>query len=425
MKRSRVLLPLVAAACATLASARPAASPIGEPETVQSLLAELRDPDELVRLDARQRLSQLGPEALAPVLDVLYYRVACGEGCSVLPDEMEALLLERLTAWPSDRVAAGCLARARQGGLDDGLRSLQLFAGFARASEWGALLELCATLPEEERAHPLVTESLRKASVAMLQRDQGLLRVLERSLGRLEPWIEDAFAEALGESGLTGALPLLAQMLGRDAGLDVRILCALGGWPRWKRSYDECVDLVETYLRSPDADVRRASAATLGRMRAGRSLALLVYALEDRSSGVRRTALWSLRYATGIEFLSSPEEWRVWLEREEQWLDGSAPRLCRAVAEGSVNEALPAVVELGRHPWYAHLAEDLLEALGHEDAVVVKAACNALAELGGPLAFDGLLERCQDERADVRQAAQISFERLVGVSWEAADTLAG
>ena len=386
-------------------------------EHVQALLEEAMSADELLREEAQSQLLGLEVRFLDPVLDVLLYRVPPSETSMTLTAEVELILKERLTTWPTERVSKRCLQLTRDKGLDEKLRAVELFAAFGDARSWQDLLTLCRAIQPEEIIHPLVSERLRQTIRIILERDRAGYDAASKSLNKAEPWLERAIVEALGMCGRGRALGLLSSLLDRDPTLDARILKAFGGWKRWDDSYEECIEITQEYLRSPEPDVRRAAATSLGRLEAGHAIPYLIMGLEDSHSGVRRSSLWSLRYITGIEFLSSSEEWLGWYDREETWREERAPQLLETAKQGGVTQALAAICEIGRHHWFSDMAEDMSIALRHSDQAVVQAACNALANIGGPIAFHALIELCEDERPDVLLAARSGFEFFVGRSY--------
>ena len=384
---------------------------------IQELIEGLGAEDAPAQAASERELSSLPLEDCGLVLDVLLYRVVPSAGSPTLSPEAEELLVERLRTWPADRVASLCLEETRGGELDLKLRGLELFGAFADARSWPELLELCRSFSPEEVVHPLVSNRLRETFHALLERDPDTHAAVEQALGSAEPWLERALVEALGLTGRGEALGLLRSLLDRDPLLDARVLKALSSWKRWDERYDDCVALVRDYLRSPSADVRLSAATALGRLGAGDAIPYLIPALDDGSSAVRRTALWSLRYVTGIEFLTSSAEWLAWYEREEEWRDERAPDLMVAASEAPVAEALPAVCELGRHPWFPDLADELVEAIHHPEPMVVEAVCGALARIGGSVSFRALLDLSEDGRPEVQRAAREGFELLAGESY--------
>ena len=391
---------------------------------LRRLLTELSGDDSLRARAAERELRALRPRYLAATLDILCYRTAPTEAtCDTLSAEGQTLLLERLAAWPQKDVATACIELARGGSLDLRLRSLELLGTCATATTWNELLLLFRLFGPEELLHPLVSEHLRQSLHAALERDPACYRSVDATLDGSEPWLERALIEALGMVGRGQALDLLASLLDRDPALDTRILRAMGGWKRWDESHEACSLLVRDYLRSPIPDVRRSAATALGRLEAGATIPHLMLALDDPHSGVRRSALWALRYITGHEFLTSSKEWLSWYEREEQWREERAPELLRTARNGAVSHALKALCELGQHPWFPDMAEELASVLEREEPILLQAGCNALANVGGPLAFHALVELCEDERPDVRLAARNGFELFVGQNYAEFDLL--
>ncbi len=427
MRARAVLASALLAALPCRATAAPQPAPRA-PEASEGALADLRDllrglggDDPLLRESAGRELASLPLDRLDTVLDVLFYRVPPaapepeqGAEVALLSVPAEQALLARLATWPSDRVALACLRRARAGGLSERLRALELVGACARAGDWDALVLLCGTLTEEELAHPLASERIPAALEALVARDPAVLRAIRRSLDDDPPWLLRALGEALGRHGGRETAELCPALLEREAALDLVVLKALGQRERWSAGLPTCVELLEAWLRAPDPDARRAAACSLGRLKAGRALPALILALDDAHAGVRRSALWSLRYATGLDFLTSFDEWSAWYEREDEWRAERAGALAAAITTGSAGEAVAAVVELGQHPWFEDLAPEVLPALDHPDLMVAQAACGALAAIGDALSYQTLLERCDDPRRAVRGAARVAFEALVG-----------
>lgn len=158
-----------------------------------------------------------------------------------------------------------------------------------------------------------------------------------------------------------------------------------------QRADTAIVRAVMARLRDEDAEVRRAAADALGRLRHPMAIDALVLALDDLDGDVRRAAMYALGNFEHSRVPAPPI--RRMLENADEEIRSHAVRL---LAELRDRASIPAITRL----------------VSDADADVRGTALRALEELQAPIGEEVVARAMSDKSGDVREAAvQIAGER--------------
>ena len=296
-------------------------------------------------------------------------------------------LLPRLGARPEDAVEEAHLQSILVGALGDQ-------DGEVAAAAAGALGELGGSVALE----PLVA-ALAGVSRVAITACQALIRLADRYADEIRPLV---VARGLGHSDG----PLVCRVLGALARIeDTPLLMAAlrADSPAVRRAAAEALAVhggleVEEALCFALADevseVRAGAARALGARSAARSVAALAAACGDADTSVRTAAARALGAIGGTAALD-------------------ALRILLRSSDGVT--AVHALEALGRagEPGDEAL---LVDALGHEDIEVAKAAARALAAVAGDAGLFGLGRALDHPRWDVRRVAALSLGERGGTT---------
>jgi HEAT repeat protein len=163
-------------------------------------------------------------------------------------------------------------------------------------------------------------------------------------------------------------------------------------------------------MTDPDQEARRATAAALGRIRAGDAVETLVKAIMDADEGVRVAAIKSLQ-AIGDAQAVGP---LVIVLAHEQIRQRATGRSSLAV-ERACSRALDTLCD-------ARAIEPLQAALGHDEADVRDIAVRRLARIGSPEVADSVASVLGDKDPGVRRTAA---RGLAEIGWQPPADLTG
>lgn len=382
---------------------------------VTEILARLRA-DQRARPQRLEDLHALGSAAAGEVAGLLSGRNA---QLGLLGADEREILLQSLRSWPAKATVEALLALPPEPSLDDRLTALRLVGEVGDKTAVVAVDFLCKGLAPEQVVHPLVGAELQRTLLHLMRRDAETVDEIYRLLqqGQLCSELLQPLAGAIGQVPSAAGLGVLERLLGRSDELDRVVLEALGNLRFYgdARGLDEAVRTVRLYLSSSHPRMRRQAALSLGSMRASGSVADLIALLDDVERRVQRAAHWSLGRISGLELPADPEAWTRWHEAELEWLDTRCAALIESLEAGEAARVIDATRMLSLHPVHAASACEALEGLlEHEDALVVSAACSALAKLDSVGSFGLLVQALDDPRAEVRRAAARCLEILTG-----------
>ena len=163
-------------------------------------------------------------------------------------------------------------------------------------------------------------------------------------------------------------------------------------------------------MTDPDQEARRATAAALGRIRAGDAVETLVKAIMDADEGVRVAAIKSLQAigdAQAVGPLSSSSPTSRFGQRATGRSSLAVERAC--------SRALDTLCD-------ARAIEPLQAALGHDEADVRDIAVRRLARIGSPEVADSVASVLGDKDPGVRRTAA---RGLAEIGWQPPADLTG
>lgn len=165
---------------------------------------------------------------------------------------------------------------------------------------------------------------------------------------------------------------------------------------------------LEKIMRHPRAIIREGAVSALGQIEEVESVSILMEALDDVRSQVR---LETVRALTSL----APRfpEARDGLERALEDRNGYVRRAAiQAWVEANDTQ-------IGTNGSDFYLPSRLIRAVGDESALVRQAAVQALGELGdvdNENVVDALARALQDQNEDVRRAAAVAFDQVMGMA---------
>ena len=375
--------------------------------------------DEVVR-----RLVGLGSEAVELLLDLLVDRripaLVTGDAPQTLSVPQRAMILDAFCRSSRSDVVNRIETRVA-GSSDEAPRIAALYVYSALGGERSLprLLEL--SLPAqglaEEGLSPQLADALREAHAEILTREPKAHRSMPKLLERATPSQRRAMLFALGETADPCALPSFAEMLRRHPELsDLVISQALRVGASADSAVNESVgELVRPSLRSARASLVAASARLLGNIDHAPSAPDLVALLDHEELQVQESAHWALRRMSGLDLGPRSVAWNAWLASEQDWWNEEGPLRLEQLKLGSRATRLAAVDACGAHTLgRSRLAAAVTSALFDNDATVRGKACDALGQLGSPVASGGLLQALSDPTPAVSEAARRALQQIHG-----------
>lgn len=358
-----------------------AGSGTADTQEVADLIGVLQGVDESARLSARERLSEIGPDAVEPLLNLL------ASEQSRVEQAARQTLLSLVMRWSNtaerrERVSQPLLKVAASR-ADVAIRQVAL-----------SLLGKVA----DERVTPRVADLLRDPAVAL-----AACSALQHIPGTLPT------------AALTQALEWA------QPELQVALLHAVGA-----RRDRQCTPEVAARLRSPSSEVRKAAAEALGQIGGPSALEALTQALTDNDQGVRIAAA---NACLAVARQCAADEARQALYKvlhqapNEAILIGALTGLGQVGDETSVEPAarllkhesrrvqIAAVVALSKLPG-ASAMRALTDALRSASPYVVIAGLHALGERGDADAVAAVQSLASDPNKDIRLRALWALGRL-------------
>ncbi|USZ68113.1 HEAT repeat domain-containing protein [Halorussus salilacus] len=330
-----------------------------------------------------------------------------------------------------DQIIEDALVKAAQNDPDEGVRAAAIDA----LDQRHAVEKLIDALSDEEvategaewaRAEALVGSltaelpELRMASANALGRvgNRAGTKPLVERLGDPDPRVRARAARALGRIGDPRAVSALRKCL-RDERVEVRREAAdslgrIGG--------GEALDALLGLLDDDSETVRRIAATSMGNFGSAKPLDALVSLLTDESEAVRRAAVFSL-----IEILSNAPG-----QKSHQLRQTMVEKLS-ANDHRSVVTSLVDILEQGTQPHQRRNAawllgrvtgeenreaavEALVSVLDDDDGMASQFAATSIANVGGEVAEDALLDVLDDPEAgsDARAKAAFTLGKVGG-----------
>lgn len=342
------------------------ADQIWQRQQLGDLLEQLRTSDFQGRWDAAKQIATLGAIAVDPLLDLLQ-------------DERQApearwFAARALGNFDQPQVIAS-LAQVLRDTEDEDLSQIAA-AGLANLQA----VEVLATLIADPQQRPLAVQSL--AQIGTSDTVEPLLQVVSDP----DPVIRQTAIDALGRTGDSRVGPILLAALA-DPVAAVRQLAVQTLGRRSTLAGPDLVGHLQLRLQDEDLGVRRTTLTSLGHVGTPTAIALLgqVIQLDQMPSSLKNRA---------IEVLG-------WLNRPE-----SHGPLAAALPHSEATLRQAAATALGKltaaaEPATATLLTHLFQT-PEPDPRVQQAAALALAQLGQPAAWDGLVALAQSPHAGVQ-----------------------
>jgi HEAT repeat protein len=210
---------------------------------------------------------------------------------------------------------------------------------------------------------------------------------------------------------------LLHSFLGRDVELDLAIMPGLVDIQRrfpWRVHFDLLAPLRKR-LEAKDERVRAASAVALGELRDRTAVHALVARLGDPDPIVARSAQWSLCQISGRSDLRTGDEWKRWLQAEQQWWKEQGPALVQRLREDDRVGLADVLRTLALHPMaYGPAGEALIDALPNLAPERQATVCATLGQLSVSAAVPALIDLLFDGMPAARQAAWQALRAITG-----------
>jgi HEAT repeat protein len=385
------------------------------------VLRRARDPKAEERPRLASELAELGPAAIAPLLDVLETaRVPAAlptQRVQALSIYQKEVLLGGLAELGSSRVLRAVDDRLALNATDPcKLAALEVIGAVGDRDRIKLAFEL-ATPDADQPVDSKLAKGLRAALAKLVVRDPLAIARLRATWRSLPSELLDSAVYALGDA--------------RDGrGLSFAVDAAL--------AHPRLVPLVVAQIvligRAPDPDANRKAVDFLLSQRdrvegtlactVTRALAVLedegsvqrwIDELADESEPLRSAAHWSLSALSRLTYPAEPEPWQVWWDAELTWFDERYDALLDDLGSADPGEVSNALRELATRRIRRHeIAAQIEPLLEDERAPVRKLACDALNELGSTNALAALTRALRDEDPEVAGAAWRALEHLSG-----------
>ncbi|MBK7874271.1 MAG: hypothetical protein IPJ77_00695 [Planctomycetes bacterium] len=234
-----------------------------------------------------------------------------------------------------------------------------------------------------------------------------------------------ALVEACGELRDPACLAFLASVLEFDRG-DLATL-AVGQIVRVGRSYDPALDERLGAAIRPRLDLTRPNACqaalqALGELRDRTTLALATDLLHEEDAGIRQSALWMLRRASGLELDGKPATWKRWLDDQERTFATAEKRILPNLASKELARVVEGLRDLSAlRIERAQIARWIEPVLKRSEPGLRVQACHALLELDERSSVGMLQPLLEDRDARVVAAARTALTKLTGRDVAAAE----
>ncbi|MBI5363415.1 MAG: HEAT repeat domain-containing protein [Planctomycetes bacterium] len=401
-----------------------AAEPARSAEIVRiaAILRLSRREDSPGRVDLVRGLVQQNAETIEALLDLLTAgrvpKVHAGHRRQLLSEPQTELVLGALSELDAGRVRAACERRLSGRSSVAEHRALVLALG---ASGDAGVLErmLRRWRPRDGGEFPeLGHREWAQALQLLLARDRTAHAVAAARWREARPEIARGLIEACGELRDPAALPLVASMLEQDGG-DLATL-AMGQVARIGRGFEPGIDeRVCEALRSrcdpTFPNQCQMALQALGELRDRATLERSIGWLDGDEHGIRQSALWALRRATGVELEPKAETWRRWFAEQEKTLESAPRRITPKLDARDLATVVQGLRELAvlriERPLVATWIEPVLK---RREPGLRAQACEALGDLDERTLVPALREMLADPDHRVVAAARTALVKLTG-----------
>jgi hypothetical protein len=271
----------------------------------------------------------------------------------------------------------------------------------------------------EAELHPRVDEELVRLFAESFSRSSGTREMLLDDWLRWSESTATILVRASAAAGRPEANEDLVFLLGSRGDLDPTLLytlCAASDeLPRW--AHEWTAEFVARSLWEDESHLLRAVTTATQHFPSEEITRPLVSLLSHADPGVRTGAHRALGAHTGLRFPESTRMWQDWLRDQDHWFDEVAPLELSHLESRDRGEVLRSIRKLSLHRLHrAELSEELVVTLLHEDPLVRRAGCDALATMNAWDAVEDLVSTLNDDDADVRAAAHRALARITGLS---------
>lgn len=391
-----------------------------------AVLRESRAKDGPSHAAVVEQLARSGPDVIDPLLDLLRDRripaLAADQRVQTLSVPQREMILDALSRWSARAILANVDARvAVDASEQNRVAALYVYSSHGSSRHFARLLELAGATPAqahpEEELSAEEADALRSATARILGRDASGFTALAKPLQQASAAELRPLLFALGDTGDSCAVPLLAPALTRHPELAAIVLSQA-------RRVGSCFDAeanrrlaqaARPYLAAEREDLASAAARTLGELGDGASAQELIAALGSVSPQLAESAHWALRRMSRLDFGPRTEAWNAWLASEREWWESDSARRIDELVRGSRATRLAAVASVGARTWRRHeAAEAVLSVLSDNDPLLRESAAHALGQLASPVAIPRLVEALTDPEPSVSAAARGALVAIVG-----------
>ena len=376
--------------------------------------------------DLAARITASGPHAIEAVFDVLVERriapVREGDAPQVLSVPQRAILLDVLRRLPPDSVRAQAVARLRAAQPDDEAVALAVVHALGAVGQAGDLQKVVALAPRRHEEGASWTRDARAAVKlaveSILVRDPRAWTVLPGIVRTTDHVAARTLLEALGTRRDPRALAVLFESLHAHPTLSplavatsVKVGPSLDGGIT-----DEFVSWMADQFAGARSEHGQSLLRAIGALDDGSHAQVLIDALDDEDSEVRRAAAWGLQRMTGFGYPATPAPWRAWWEEEQRWHEEDRERLREELASEDPGLVASALREYAGHrAWRGELAEDVLVALDRPEPGLRLAALDILEGLNAISAIGPMAALLDSSDSGVRDAVRRTIGSISGL----------
>jgi hypothetical protein len=393
---------------------------------IQSVLAESRSGSSLSIEGQASRLSELGPNAIPVLFDLLQAEplppfLALAHSCSpaaieVLDPRQEQVVVAALQKFRrpqlvrpvTDLLLGTTSVRPRA----DGLRVLGV-VGDGR--DLPLLCRSIAPITANGDVESALAPPFREAAAAILRRDITAIFGVQSLLRDLPSATRLCVVHVLADLATAPAIEILSQRLGMEPLEDAILLNEIArAAPSVPLPVEPAVlATVRPHLRSENAALARAAAQCVGGLEDVESIADLIELLSHSDSGVRQVAHAALCRIAGVNFAPDGQRWKTWRDGETKWFEKVAPHWIEDFLTGANLEKAHAIAELSQHPLFrGEIAAVLQRSLPGESESIRRLGIGALRQLGAASAT-AFLEICAgDPDPAIAAEAKAALERI-------------
>jgi HEAT repeat protein len=408
-----------------LLGAQSSAAPTPE-SRIERVLAESRSGSDIPILEQAARLSELGPNAIPVLFDLLRAeplppflapaRAFSPVGIEALDPRQSRVVVAALQKFRRPQLV-GPLTEILLGTtrVPPRANALRILGAVGDGRDLPLLCRSIAPISTNGDVDPALAQPFREAAAEILRRDLTALFGVQSLLRDLPAASRLCMIRALADLATAPALAILSQRLGavplEDAILLNEIARAASSVPLPVEP--AVLEALRPHLRSENPILARAAARCVGGLEDVASIADLIELLAHPDGGVRDVAHAALCRIGGVSFPPDGPRWRAWRDGETQWFEKTAPRSIEDFLTGADLDKSRAIAELSQHPLFrAEIAAVLQRSLPDASAPIRLLGLGALRQLGAATAIPFLETCAEDPDPAVAAEAKAALERI-------------